>query len=202
MNKLIAALDGMDFKRSLELLEPIRDNIYAIKINHRLLSHISDYKKEGYKVFADLKLYDIPNTVEKIIEWLIEQEVDMTTVHYENGEDCLKRIAILKVHIDLLLVSYLTSFKKDPAEQATRYNKIYNNGPYSYYDLILSPQDLLLFNEFDINHRFKRYCPGIRINNRLDDQIRTTTPKEAIANGADYLIIGRPLWENPIECFL
>ena len=202
MNKIIAALDGMDFKESLKRLEPIRDNIYAIKINHRLLSHISDYKKEGYKVFADLKLYDIPNTVEKVIEWLIEQKVDMTTIHYENGEKCLEKVAILKVHIKLLLVSYLTSFKKNQLEQATRYTKICGNGPYSHYDLILSPQDLLFFNEFDPHKRFKKYCPGIRLENRMDDQIRTTTPKEAIANGADYLIIGRPLWENPIECFL
>ena len=126
----------------------------------------------------------------------------MTTIHYENGEDCLKKIAPLKDHIDLLLVSYLTSFKPDTIEQTSRYDRIYNNGPYGYYDLILSPQDLILFNKFDPNKRFKRYCPGIRIDNRLDDQIRTSTPKEAIKNGADYLIIGRPLWENPIECFL
>ena len=204
MNKIIAALDGMDFKKSLEVLEPIRDKIYAIKINHPLLSHISDYKKDGYKVFADLKLHDIPNTVEKVIEWLIEQKVDMTTVHYENGENCLEKISILRVHIKLLLVTHLTSLKSDILKQKEIYKKLTHNGnyPYNHYDLIMSPLDLKTFKEYDPHNRFKKYCPGIRLEDRKDDQLRTATPQEAIENGADYLIIGRPLRENPIECFL
>ena len=204
MNKIIAALDNMDFKRSLKLLEPIRDNIYAIKINHRLLSHISDYKKEGYKIFADLKLYDIPNTIEKVIEWLIEQNVDMTTIHYENGEDCLDKISILKVNIKLLLVTHLTSLPALSMQQNEIYKKLTYNGnhPYNHYDLIMSPLDLKTFKEYDPHNRFKIYCPGIRLTDRKDDQLRVATPQEAIENGADYLIIGRPLWENPIECFL
>ena len=99
MRKIITALDGMNFKDTLDFLKPMREKIYGIKINHSLLPHISDYKKEGYKIFVDLKLHDIPNTVEKVIEWLIEQNVDMTTIHYDVGENCLERISILRVHI-------------------------------------------------------------------------------------------------------
>jgi orotidine-5'-phosphate decarboxylase len=204
MNKIIAALDGMDFKKSLKVLKPIHDKIHAIKINHPLLSHISDYKKEGYKVFADLKLHDIPNTVEKVIEWLIEQKVDMTTIHYDVGENCLERISVLRVHIKLLLVTHLTSLKSDTLKQKEIYKTLTYNGnhPYNHYDLIISPADLITFKEYDPHNRFKKYCPGIRLEDRKDDQLRTATPQEAIKNGADYLIIGRPLWENSIECFL
>ena len=52
MNKIIVALDNMDFKESLKILSPIRDKIHAIKINHPLIPHISDYKKEGYSVMG------------------------------------------------------------------------------------------------------------------------------------------------------
>ena len=204
MRKIITALDGMDFKDTLDFLEPMREKIYGIKINHPLLPHISDYKKEGYKIFVDLKLHDIPNTVEKVIEWLIEQKVDMTTVHYNVGENCLERISILRVHIKLLLVTHLTSLKSDILKQKEIYKTLTYNGnhPYNHYDLILSPQDLKIFNEYDPHRRFKRYCPGIRLEDRKDDQVRVSTPDYAIENGADFLIIGRPLKENPIECFL
>ncbi len=194
----------MNFKDTLDFLKPMREKIYGIKINHSLLPHISDYKKEGYKIFVDLKLHDIPNTVEKVIEWLIEQKVDMTTVHYNVGENCLERISILRVHIKLLLVTHLTSLKSDILKQKEIYKTLTYNGnhPYNHYDLILSPQDLKIFNEYDPHRRFKRYCPGIRLEDRKDDQVRVSTPDYAIENGADFLIIGRPLKENPIECFL
>ena len=194
----------MNFKDTLDFLKPMREKIYGIKINHALLPHISDYKKEGYKIFVDLKLHDIPNTVEKVIEWLIEQKVDMTTVHYNVGENCLERISILRVHIKLLLVTHLTSLKSDILKQKEIYKTLTYNGnhPYNHYDLILSPQDLKIFNEYDPHRRFKRYCPGIRLEDRKDDQVRVSTPDYAIENGADFLIIGRPLKENPIECFL
>lgn len=204
MKKIITALDGMNFKDTLDFLEPMREKIYGIKINHPLLPHISDYKKEGYKIFVDLKLHDIPNTVETIVEWLVKQDIDMTTIHYENGEECLEKISAYNKDINLLLVTHLTSLKSDTIKQKEIYKQITYNGnyPYNHYDLILSPQDLKIFNEYDPHRRFKRYCPGIRLKDTDDDQVRVSTPDYAIENGADFLIIGRPLKENPIECFL
>ena len=83
MNKIIAALDGMKISEAISFLEPIKDKIYGVKINHSLLPNLYEFK--DYKLFVDLKLHDIPNTVEKVIEWLIEQNVDMTTIHYDVG---------------------------------------------------------------------------------------------------------------------
>ena len=73
---------------------------------------------------------------------------------------------------------------------------------YYNFNVVLSPLDLSLFNHYDKIHSFKRICPGIRLKESNDDQVRISTPEEAISNGADYLVIGRPLKENPIECFL
>ena len=204
MNKIFAALDGMEIDKAIEFLEPIKDKIYGVKINHTLLPNLHEFKRRDYKVFVDLKLYDIPNTVETVIKWLIKQKADMTTVHYDVGEKCLEQISILRVHIKLLLVTHLTSLKADILKQKEIYKTLTYNGnhPYNHYDLIISPADLITFKEYDPHNRFKRYCPGIRLEDRKDDQLRTATPQEAIKNGADYLIIGRPLWENSIECFL
>jgi len=206
MKNIIIALDGIDFKTSLKYLNEVQDKIYGIKINHMLLPHLPDYIKDGYKVFVDLKLYDIPNTVEKILEWLIAQKAHMTTVHFENGETCLERISPLTKDIDILIVSRLTSFEPDETRQRSMYAHMKTTEFYSKFNVILSPMDLKLFNEFDTDHKFKRYCPGIRFEKeperyyewmlwkmKQDDQVRISTPEYAIENGADYLIIGRPL---------
>ena len=206
MKNVIVALDGIKFEDSINVLSSIKDQIYWIKINHTLLSHLPDYIKDGYKVFVDLKLYDIPNTVEKVIEWLITQKAHMTTVHFENGEDCLERISPLTKDIDILIVSRLTSFEADETRQNSIYAHMKTTELYSKFNMILSPMDLKIFNKYDVDHKFKRYCPGIRFEKeperyyewmlwkmRQDDQVRISTPEYAIENGADYLIIGRPL---------
>ncbi len=202
MNKIFAALDGMDFKQSIEFLEPIKDKIYGVKINHTLLPNLHEFKRRDYKVFVDLKLYDIPNTVETVIKWLIKQKADMTTVHYDVGEKCIEHISPLKNDINIAIVSHLTSFPGNWEKQSDIYKRICDNLLYYKFNMVLSPQDLSLFNYYDRVHSFKRICPGIRLKESNDDQVRVSTPEEAISNGADYLVIGRPLKDNPIECFL
>lgn len=202
MKRIIVALDGMNFEQSLEFISPMRDKIWGIKIQHPLLEQLELYKKYGYNVFVDLKLHDIPSTVQRVIEWTIERGADMITIHYENGENCFEQINHLKDHIDILVVSHLTSLKRDDLKQATAYTFLTHKKCCDGFGAILSPMDLPLFNEFDLDHKIKRVCPGIRLKDMNDDQVRTAFPSEAIKNGADYLVIGRPLKENPIECFL
>ena len=101
--------------------------------------------------YNGLKFFD--STGSKLSS-LIEQKVDMTTVHYDIGENSLERISILRVHIKLLLVTHLTSLKSDILKQKEIYKTLTYNGnhPYNHYDLILSPQDLKIFNEY-----FRKY---------------------------------------------
>ena len=202
MNKIFAALDGMEIDKAIEFLEPIKDKIYGVKINHTLLPNLHEFKRRDYKVFVDLKLYDIPNTVETVIKWLIKQKADMTTVHYDVGEKCIEHISPLKNDINIAIVSHLTSFPGNWEKQSDIYKRICDNLLYYKFNMVLSPQDLSLFNYYDRVHSFKRICPGIRLKESNDDQVRVSTPEEAISNGADYLVIGRPLKDNPIECFL
>ena len=200
MNKIFAALDGMEIDKAINFIDPIKDKLYGVKINHTLLPNLYEFK--DYKVFVDLKLYDIPNTVETVIKWLIKQNVYMTTVHFENGEKCIEQISTLKNDINIAIVSHLTSFSANWDKQSIIYKQICDNIMYYNFNVVLSPLDLSLFNHYDKIHSFKRICPGIRLKESDDDQVRISTPEEAISNGADYLVIGRPLKENPIECFL
>ena len=191
-NNIIVALDGMSFRTSQKLLSRIRNHVYGIKINHMLLPHLQDYVKDGLKVFVDLKLHDIPNSVEAVLEWLIKQKADMTTLHLANGPECFKRIAHLNVEIKILVVSHLTSLPAIAVWQRNTYEEICKS-KLAAHGMILSPADLQMFNEYDPHHSYKRVCPGIRLQNRNDDQIRVGTPHDAIRDGADYLVVGRPL---------
>lgn len=191
-NNIIVALDGMSFNHSQKLISRVRNNIYGIKINHMLLPYLQDYVKDGLKVFVDLKLHDIPNTIETVLEWLIKQKADMATIHLANGPACFKQIAHLNVEIKLLIVSHLTSFPQQEVWQRNTYKEICES-KLAAHGMILSPQDLKMFNDYDPSHLYKRVCPGIRMHNRNDDQVRTGTPYEAISNGADYLVVGRPI---------
>ena len=204
MNKIFAALDNMDIEEAFEFIEPFRKKLYGVKINHTLLPHIKVFRSQtlNLKVFVDLKLYDIPNTVESVLKYLIKNEVYMTTIHFDNGEKCLKQISSLKDDIKIAIVSHLTSFKANHSKQNSMYAHMCNTPLYEKFNMILSPLDLPLFNYYDREHKFKRICPGIRLRESNDDQVRTATPKEAKENGADYLVIGRPLKEHPIKCFL
>lgn len=197
-NNIIVALDGMDFSRSQKLISRIRNHIYGIKINHMLLPHLQDYVKDGLKVFVDLKLHDIPNSVEKVLEWLIKQKADMTTLHLANGPECFKRIAHLNVEIKILVVSHLTSLPAIEIWQRNTYKEICES-KLAAYGMILSPTDLLMFDEYDPLHSYKRVCPGIRMHNSNDDQVRIGTPYEAMRDGADYLVVGRPLTADAVH---
>ena len=107
-----------------------------------------------------------------------------------------------KNDINIAIVSHLTSFPGNWEKQSDIYKRICDNLLYYKFNMVLSPQDLSLFNYYDRVHSFKRICPGIRLKESNDDQVRVSTPEEAISNGADYLVIGRPLKDNSIECFL
>jgi len=194
-NNIIVALDGMSFYQSQLLISKIRNVIYGIKINHMLLPYLQDYVKDGLKVFVDLKLHDIPNTVETILEWLIKQKADMTTLHLANGPECFKRIAHLNVEIKMLIVCHLTSLPQQEIWQRNTYKEICES-KLAAHGMILSPQDLIMFNEYDSSHSYKRICPGVRMHERHDDQVRVGTPHDAILNGADYLVVGRPITKH------
>lgn len=156
----------------------------------------------GAKVFLDLKLHDIPNTVAKAVSAAAELEVAMLTIHLSGGARMIE--AAVKASPDKLLllgVTVLTSSDETTLretgvssaveEQTVRLARL--GAAAGIRGLIASPQELRALRA-ELGHDIKIITPGVRPEwSGADDQKRFTMPREAIANGADYLVIGRPV---------
>ena len=206
MSKLIVALDGMDPGKALQIASELAhlqaNGLWGFKIGHSLnfvgTEWVAELKKFG-KVFVDLKLYDIPNTVENAVVWLSSLHVDLATVHLSMGRSTLERIADKGVGI--LGVSLLTSAIPDECK------RIYGGSPAATLlklfreasntgitGVVCSPQDLHLLDQTDSDRTLLRVCPGIRgLKDDTGDQKRTMTPGEAMSEGANLLVVGRPI---------
>ncbi len=206
MSKLIVALDGMAPDKALKVacdLSHLQPNgLWGFKIGHSLTfagaEWVAELKKLG-KIFVDLKLYDIPNTVENTVAWLSNLNVDLATVHLSMGRSTLERIADKGVGI--LGVSLLTSAIPDECE------RIYGGSPTETLlklfkeasktgitGVVCSPQDLHLLDQIDSDRTLLRICPGIRgFMDDAGDQKRTMSPSKAVSEGANLLVVGRPI---------
>jgi orotidine-5'-phosphate decarboxylase len=206
MSELIVALDGMDPCKALEMASELAhlqaNGLWGFKIGHPMTfagaQWVTELKKTG-KVFVDLKFYDIPNTVENAVTWLASLNVDLATVHLSMGRSTLEKIADKGVGI--LGVSLLTSAIPDECK------RIYGGSPNEILlnlfressntgitGVVCSPQDLYLFDQIDPDRAMLRVCPGIRgVKFDNGDQKRTMTPAKAVSEGADFIVVGRPI---------
>ena len=206
MSQLIVALDGMAPDKALKVagdLSHLQSNgLWGFKIGHSLTfagaEWIAELKKLG-KVFVDLKLYDIPNTVENAVVWLSSLNVDLVTVHLSMGRSTLEKIADKGVGI--LGVSLLTSAIPDECERiyggspAETLHKLFGEAcETGITGVVCSPQDLHLLDQIDPERTLLRVCPGIRgSKDDAGDQQRTMAPAEAVSEGANLLVVGRPI---------
>jgi orotidine-5'-phosphate decarboxylase len=209
MSELIVALDGMDANRALKVASDLthlrKDGLWGFKIGHSLTfegaNWIAELKKLG-NVFVDLKLYDIPNTVENAVYWLAGLNVDLTTVHLSMGRTSLERIADQGVGI--LGVSLLTSAIPTECERIygrstveTLHKLFLEAGNTGIAGVVCSPLDLSLLDQTDPSRHLMRVCPGIRRGGDTScDQVRFMAPSLATSAGADLLVVGRPIVEQ------
>ena len=170
-------------------------------------------------IFLDLKLHDIPNTVAGAIEALAPLAPDVLTLHAGGGlammKAAQKKVEDLSLKTRLAAVSVLTSLDQtdldqlgisqsssDPvANQVTRLAALAKQAGIGAG--IAAPSDLGLLRQ-TLGPDFRLICPGIRpAGADLGDQKRVLTPKEALAAGADYLVIGRPVTAaaDPVAAF-
>jgi orotidine-5'-phosphate decarboxylase len=224
IEKVILALDNMDVPEIKSFLSnwPISQKP-MIKIGLELFykygrSLIFELHKEfGTKIFLDLKLHDIPNTVAKAIRSLEGLPIDLLTVHLSGGEEMLKRAleeakqALPQTKI--LGVSLLTSL--DDKDLFTLWNIPKENIDKTFENLFLlaiktglhgvvcSPQELHLFPNLEEKTQTSllKVTPGIRFNDEINsgetqDQKRVMAPEQAIKSGANYLVIGRSLTKS------
>lgn len=222
INKMvIIALDFENKERTLEFLKKFKDEQLFVKVGMELFysegpAIIKEIKSLGHKIFLDLKLHDIPNTVKGGMRSLAKLGVDMVNVHaaggikmmqaaYEAFEDCPNRPKIIAV-------TQLTSTSKDamnneqgiPGEvidSVLRYAKCAHE---AHLDgVVCSPLEVRAIKEA-VGDDFITVTPGIRPIAVKDDQVRVTTPSDARRLGTNYIVVGRPITkaEDPYKAYL
>ena len=216
LKKIIVALDNDNLKKTIKIVQELKDHTFAFKIGYEFFYNfgLEGYKlikNKNVKIFLDLKLHDIPNTVKKGINAISKLEPYFVTIHISGGDNMLKAANLTKNNIKILGISILTSLDSDLTEKYY-YNKNIENivSNYTQYALennldgiVCSPKEISIVKN-KAQKKLLIITPGIRPANydiSNDDQSRTMTPKEAIKAGADYLVIGRPITQskNPLK---
>ena len=210
---IFVACDVSSQKEILDLLELIHEDISGIKIGLQYITQrspkeirqLSKFKKP---IFYDGKFFDIKNTLIESVKALKNLNVNYATVHLLNGLDALKAAnqAAQEINLNLLGVSVLTSFSNEDLESLGFNNKVEEQVKKlikiaveaNLHGVICSPLEIKMIKK--ISPKLKCFTPGIRMKITKDDQKRTMNANEAIKEGSDCLIIGRPITEgNPKE---
>ena len=210
---IFVACDVSSQKEIIDLLKLIHEDISGIKIGLQYITQrspeeireLSIFKKP---IFYDGKFFDIKNTLVASVQSLKNLNVNYATVHLLNGLDALKAAnkAAQEIDLNLLGVSVLTSFNNDDLDilgfkdkvedQVKRLIEIAMEA--KLYGVICSPLEIRMIKK--IAPMLKCFTPGIRMEDTKDDQKRTMNANEAIKEGSDCLIIGRPITKgNPKE---
>ena len=208
---IFVACDFSSKDETVKLIEQIKNDIFGIKVG---LQYITSTGIEGIKALSkfnlpimyDTKAFDIKNTVSAFSKSLTNLGISYATIHILNGEETLKESVKQADGIKLIGVSVLTSFSDDDLkklgfsnnveEQVKTLTKIASSS--GLYGVVCSPREVKMIKK--IAPSLVCFTPGVRLTSETHDQKRTMTPKEAIAQGADYLILGRPLTSgNPRE---
>ena len=210
---IFVACDVSSQKEILDLLELIHEDISGIKIGLQYITQrspeeIRELSKFKKPIFYDGKFFDIKNTLVESVKSLRSLNVNYATVHILNGLDALKSAnkAAKEINLKLLGVSVLTSFSDKDLESLgfngkveEQVKRLVNIAVESnLFGVICSPLEIKMIKEIAPN--LKCFTPGIRMENEKDDQKRTMSANEAINEGSDCLIIGRPITKgNPKE---
>ena len=210
---IFVACDVSNQKEILDLLELIHEDISGIKIGLQYITQrspeeIRELSKFNKPIFYDGKFFDIKNTLVESIKSLKDLNVKYATVHLLNGLDALKAAnqAAQDINLNLLGVSILTSFGDEDLEKLGFNNKVEDQVKKlikiameaNLYGVICSPREIKMIKKIAPN--LKCFTPGIRMGEVKDDQKRTMNANEAIKEGSDCLIIGRPITKgNPKE---
>ena len=213
IKNIFVACDVSSHKEILALLELIHEDISGIKIGLQYITQrspqeIRELSKFKKPIFYDGKFFDIKNTLVESIKSLKDLNVDYATVHLLNGLDALKMAnkEADKINLKLLGVSILTSFNDEDLESLGFKNKVEDQikrlikiaMDANLYGVICSPLEVKMIKE--ISPKLKCFTPGIRMEVTKDDQKRTMNANDAVKEGSDCLIIGRPITKgNPKE---
>ena len=188
------------------ILDQLDPNLCKIKIGSVVFnslgkSFLKEVSSRGFKIFLDLKLHDIPNTVHEAILGFHDCSIDMLTVHLSGGEEMLKKamLAGKSINAKVIGVSILTSLEE--SDTLSLFDNKLDHQIRNLFEIavkanldgvVCSPHELEMSNTI-LNSDSIKITPGIRDIKVEDDQARTMNAKEAIEQGATFLVIGRPI---------
>lgn len=222
--RLVLALDVDDFSSAENLVGLLKDYVGVFKVGSQLFTSegtkiIDMITKAKARVFLDLKFHDIPNTVKGAAESATKLGVYMFNVHASGGYEMMKAAADAAIETSIKLgikkplilgVTVLTSINQEILEKEVGVNKAVKEHVVHLAKLaksagldgvVASPHEIKDIRDA-CGKNFIILTPGIRpAGEEINDQKRIMTPKQALEQGADFIVIGRPIRnaENPVE---
>ena len=215
-NKIIIPLD-LDHSSAINIAKKLNPDLCRLKVGSQLFTSsgpkiISELNDLKFDIFLDLKFYDIPNTVYESVKSAVDLGVWMVNVHASGGakmlESAKKAIESVNSSTILIAVTILTSFSKENMANlgiSDLDKHILNLGKLAYdcgLDGVVCASTDTQSIKKNFGKNFLAVTPGIRPAwSSLDDQSRVSTPVEALRNGSDFLVIGRPITgsKDPIK---
>lgn len=209
--QIVVALDYPTLNEAIAMADQLDPNLCRVKVGKELFTRcgpsvVEQLQKKGFDVFLDLKFHDIPNTTARAVLAAAEMGVWMVNVHASGGKAMMERTVELleqkQVQKPLLIaVTVLTSMQQEdlaglgldiePIEQVRRLALLTESSGFD--GVVCSAQEAPLLRSL-VSKEFKLVTPGIRpLDASVDDQKRIVTPEQAISDGSDYLVIGRPI---------
>ena len=219
---VIIACDFASADDTFKFLDKFTEEKPFVKIGMELFyaegpSIVREIKRRGHKIFLDLKLHDIPNTVKKSMAVLSKLDVDMTNLHAAGTIDMMKAALEGLTREDgtrpiLIAVTQLTSTSEERMQQELLINASINDTIVKYAQnakvagldgVVCSPLEAGMVKQA-CSKDFITVTPGVRFaDGEVGDQVRVTTPEKAREIGSDYIVVGRPITQadDPVAAY-
>ena len=213
-NPIILALDVNSVTKALSIISDLKDHIGGVKLGMEFFNSfgpdgVREVSKFDIPIFLDLKLHDIPVTVYKTLKTLMDLDIAIINVHSSGGKDMLEAAVKARNESDnksvkLIAVTVLTSlddkdikeigYKEKSEDLVLRLASLAKESGLD--GIVCSAREISLIKR-KLGEDFILVVPGIRLDeDNKNDQKRIMSPKNAIDEGADLLVIGRPITES------
>ena len=219
---VIIACDFSSKEQTLTFLDKFTGRKPFVKIGMELFyaegpEIVRTIKARGHRIFLDLKLHDIPNTVKKAMSVLRNLDVDMTNVHAAGTVDMMKAAVEGLTREDgtrplLIAVTQLTSTSEERMQKELLIGASINDTIVKYAEnakaagldgVVCSPLEAAMVKEA-CGKEFMTVTPGVRFaDGDVGDQVRVTTPERAKEIGSDFIVVGRPITaaDDPVAAY-
>jgi orotidine-5'-phosphate decarboxylase len=219
---VIIACDFSSKEQTLNFLDKFTGRKPFVKIGMELFyaegpEIVRTIKERGHRIFLDLKLHDIPNTVKKAMSVLRNLDVDMTNVHAAGTVDMMKAAIEGLTREDgtrplLIAVTQLTSTSEERMQKELLIGASINDTIVKYAEnakaagldgVVCSPLEAAMVKEA-CGKEFMTVTPGVRFaDGDVGDQVRVTTPERAREIGSDFIVVGRPITaaDDPVAAY-